>query len=182
MLIVYGLAGSSGLWLDSLMPLLIGRVLLGFSVAGIMTTVTTLIADYYTGAMRGQVLGFQSSFMALGGVVFLSVGGFLAEINWRMPFASYLIAILLAVCVALLLPEPDRSTAAVQSLISTPDEPVDLPLQWVFLTFGIALLTQIVFHLIPVQLPFYLNEIANVGASQSGLAIAFLVRQRSWVA
>lgn len=52
---------------------------MGLSVAGIMTTATTLIADYYTGSVRARFLGLQSASMALGGVVFLSVGGFLAD-------------------------------------------------------------------------------------------------------
>jgi MFS family permease len=43
--LVYGFAGCSGLVLNSLWTLLIGRALLGLSVAGVMTGVTTLIAD-----------------------------------------------------------------------------------------------------------------------------------------
>jgi MFS family permease len=35
-----------------------------------------------------------------------------------------------------------------------------------------ALITQAVFYMIPVQLPFYLQELASATASQSGLAIA----------
>jgi MFS family permease len=89
-LILYGLAGSSGLVLNSLNLILVGRVLLGISVAGIMTTATTLIADYYVGNARAQFLGLQASFMGLGGVIFLSLGGFLADLNWRFPFAIYL--------------------------------------------------------------------------------------------
>ena len=51
-LLVYGAAGSSGLWLDSLGLILVGRAFLGLSVGGIMTTATTLIADYYVGIAR----------------------------------------------------------------------------------------------------------------------------------
>ena len=50
--ILYAAAGSSGFFLNSLMLILIGRALLGFAVAGIMTSVTTLIADYFTGVAR----------------------------------------------------------------------------------------------------------------------------------
>lgn len=169
-LVVYGLAGSSGLWLNTVGFILVGRALLGFSVAGIMTTATALIADYYTGPTRGQFLGLQAAFMALGGVVFLTVGGFLADINWRMPFFIYLIALLLVPCVLLLLPEPNRTASGVQANVQ--DEPVSLPMNLVVLTYGVALLTQIVFYLIPVQLPFYLQGLVNANASQSGLAIA----------
>lgn len=166
-LIVYGLAGSSGLWLNAIGWLLVGRALLGLSVAGVMITATALIADYYTGPARGQFLGLQAAFMALGGVVFLTVGGFLADMSWRMPFLIYSTALLLVPCVLLLLPEPNPKDNP-----HPVDEPVNLPIGLVGLTYGIALLSQIVFYLIPVQLPFYLKSLVNASASASGLAIA----------
>jgi MFS family permease len=73
---LYGIAGASGFVLNDLNWLLVGRAFLGVSVAGIMTIATTLIADYYTGATRAQFLGLQASFMGLGGVLFLILGGF----------------------------------------------------------------------------------------------------------
>jgi MFS family permease len=57
---LYGLAGSSGFLLDQVGLILLGRMLLGFSVAGIMTTATTLIVDYYMGAARAKFLGLQA--------------------------------------------------------------------------------------------------------------------------
>ncbi|MEO0013265.1 MAG: Bacillibactin exporter, partial [Cyanobacteriota bacterium] len=84
--LLYGIAGSSGFILNSLGAILVGRALLGLSVAGIMTGVTTLIGDYYTGQTRANFMGLQAAFMGLGGVVFLSVGGFIADLNWRFPF------------------------------------------------------------------------------------------------
>ena len=169
-LLVYGLAGSSGLWINSLGLILLGRALLGLSVAGIMITATTLIADYYTGSTRTKFLGLQSAAMSLGGVVFLSLGGFLADITWRMPFLIYLVALLLLPLVLLLLPEPNRTSQSTTSQSSM--EPVDLPLKLVGLTYVIAFLTQIVFYMIPVQLPFHLRALTSATASQSGLAIA----------
>jgi MFS family permease len=171
-LILYGLAGSSGLWLDSLGTILVGRALLGLSVGGIMTTATTLIADYYVGIARGQFLGLQAAFMALGGVVFLTAGGFLADINWRLPFAIYLLALALVPCVLSLLPEPNRQPSSPSSAKSDEISPDRPPWGVIVLTYGIALLTQIVFYLIPVQLPFYLQTLVGANASQSGLAIA----------
>lgn len=170
-LALYGLAGSSGLWLNQLPAILLGRALLGLSVASVMVTATTLIADYYTGPARGQFLGLQAAFMALGGVVFLSVGGVLADLNWRSPFLIYFVALLLLPCALLFLPEPprDRSNAAHSQAAA---DPVQLPVSLVALTYGIALLTQIVFYMIPVQIPFYLGALVNATASQSGMAIA----------
>ena len=168
--LLYGLAGASGAVLNDLGMILVGRVLLGLSVAGIMTTATALIADYYIEAARAQFLGFQAAFMGLGGVVFLSLGGFLADINWRMPFLIYLLALLIFPLVVFVLPEPDR-TADTQRLGDA--APAVFPWRIAGLTYIVALLSQIVFYLIPVQLPFYLKQLFDANASQSGLAIAF---------
>jgi MFS family permease len=136
-----------------------------------MTTATTLIADYYIGANRAQFLGFQAAFMGLGGVIFLTVGGFVADISWRMPFLIYLVALVLLPFI-LLLPEPSRTGNSSTQLKDTPPEPSDLPWVLLVLTYGIAFVTQVVFYMIPVQLPFYLQQLSNANASQSGLAIA----------
>ncbi|MEP0910762.1 MFS transporter [Leptolyngbya sp. GB1-A1] len=166
---LYGLAGSSGYLLDSIGSILVGRVLLGLSVAGIMTTATTLIADYYLGATRAQFLGLQAAFMGLGGMVFLTLGGYLADVNWRLPFLIYLLAWFIFPLILLVLPEPNRNRSPNQTE-NLPAEAV--PWTVLIMTYGIALMTQIVFYMIPVQLPFYLQQIANANASQSGLAIA----------
>ncbi|MGJ5673734.1 MAG: MFS transporter [Nostochopsis sp.] len=67
--ILYGFAGGSGFWLNSLFSILCGRALLGLAVAGVMVSATTLIADYYVGAARATFMGLQAAFMALGGVL-----------------------------------------------------------------------------------------------------------------
>ncbi|ARV57357.1 MFS transporter [Nostocales cyanobacterium HT-58-2] len=169
--VLYGLAGSSGFVLNSLGVILLGRALLGLSVAGIMTTATTLIADYYVGATRAQFLGFQAAFMGLGGVIFLTAGGFLADIYWRMPFLIYLVALLLLPLI-LLLPEPSRTSNSSTQINDTPPQPSHFPWVLLIMTYGIAFVTQVVFYMIPVQLPFYLKQLSNANASQSGLAIA----------
>jgi MFS family permease len=167
-LVLYGLAGSSGFFLASLPAILVGRALLGVSVAGVMTTATTLIADYYSGTARAQVLGLQAGFMGLGGVLFLTVGGALADLNWRFPFLIYLVALVLALCAAILLPEPNR----VVDQASSTSEASALPLGLLVLTYGMGILLEIIFYLIPVQLPFYLQQLYQATATQSGLAIA----------
>ncbi len=170
-LILYGIAGSSGLILNSLNLILVGRALLGISVAGIMTTATTLIADYYIGAVRAQFLGLQAAFMGLGGVFFLSFGGIIADQNWRYPFAIYSFSLLLVPCAFSFLVEPERNQPVNPNQEIVTETP-QLPINLVIITYGIGILTQIVFYLIPVQLPFYLKQLFSAGASQSGLAIA----------
>lgn len=181
-LLLYGIAGSAGFWLENLPAILISRAFLGLSVASIMTTTITLAADYYKGPALAQFLGLQSGLMSLGGVVFLTLGGFLANLDWRYPFLIYLLALVLLPLAAISLPEPERSfntTRASPALAqetekTTAANPETVLLSLVAMTYGIALISQIIFYLIPTQLPFYLQQIANAGPFQSGLAIALM--------
>jgi MFS family permease len=170
--ILYGLAGSSGLWLNSLFAILAGRALLGLAVAGVMVSATTLIADYYQGEARIHFMGLQAAFMGFGGVAFLSVGGFIADLNWRLPFAIYLFAWLLIPTIAIALYEPARPIA---NRADSPQSLSQFPVKLLALIYASAMLQQIIFYLIPVQLPFYLAQLFGADATQTGLAIAFAV-------
>ncbi len=175
-LLLYGLAGGSGLVLNSLFDILIGRAFLGLAVAGIMVSATTLIADYYIGAARATFMGLQAAFMGLGGVLFLSVGGVLADLNWRFPFLIYLLAWLLLPMAIAALYEPPHEAISPPSIVSQSEQqrtPPALPIKLLVFVLGVALITQIIFYLIPVQLPFYLGNLVRANATQSGLAIAF---------
>jgi len=169
----YGLAGSSGFVLNSLGSILIGRALLGLAVGAIMTSATTLIADYYVGAARAYFMGLQAAFMGFGGVVFLSLGGWLAEFNWHAPFLIYLFALVILPFIVLFLYEPNRPIIRTTSQGTEQLDQSFLPIKLLVLIYGVAVLTQIIFYMIPVQLPFYLKSLTNASASQSGLAIAF---------
>lgn len=167
--LLYGIAGSSGFILNSLDAILVGRALLGLSVAGIMTGVTTLIADYYTGQTRANFMGLQAAFMGLGGVVFLSVGGFIADLNWRFPFLIYLSAWAILIAIALTIYEPERKILNQTS--SSAIKPT-MPIGVLAMIYGVAWFYMVAFYLIPVQLPFYLQNLSNASATASGLAIA----------
>ena len=167
--LLYGFAGGSGLVLNSLGTLLVGRAILGLSVAGIMTGVTTLIADYYTGQKRADFMGLQAAFMGLGGVAFLSVGGLVADLNWRFPFLIYLSAWAITGAIAITLYEPERIGDRTNSELADNSK---MPIGILTMIYGVALFYMLAFYLIPVQLPFYLRNLSNASASTSGLAIA----------
>ncbi len=169
--IIYGAAGSTGLYLDSLTDILLGRALLGLAVAGVMVSATTLIADYYTGNDRANFMGLQAGFMGLGGVLFLSLGGLLAEQNWRFPFGIYLFAWLFIPLILMFIVEPERNNAPVKQT-TTVDRTNSLPIVILAIIYGLTVISQVAFYLIPVQLPFLLETLFQAPPTQSGLAIA----------
>lgn len=168
--ILYGIAGSSGLVLTTLSGLLIGRAFLGLAVGAIMTTSIALIADYYLGPKRNQVMGIQAAFMGYGGVVFLTLGGFLADIGWRVPFSIYLLAFIILPLVIFCLTEPKVEVEQTSDLVE--DSDARLPIGIISFIYALTFLTMVVFYMIPVQLPFYLKTLGQAGGTQAGIAIA----------
>jgi MFS family permease len=171
--ILYGFAGSSGLFLESLNAILVGRAILGLAVAGVMVSATTLIADYYQGSARAAFMGLQAGFMGLGGVLFLTLGGALAQQNWHYPFSIYLFAWLIVPLIVLFISEPNRSQLS-DSSQSAESDLADraMPIGVMAIVYGLTALSQIAFYLIPVQLPFFLESLVQALPAQSGMAIA----------
>lgn len=166
-LALYAIAGTSGLYVDSLMGLLVGRCVLGLSVACIMTSATTLFADLYSGPEKARALGRQSAFMGAGGVAFLLIGGTLAEFGWRIPFGIYFSSLFVLILVWIFVSEPERAPPRAK------DAPkVAWPIGLVILIMGLVISTQAAFYFWPVQLPFFLAERFELGGSAAGLAIA----------
>ncbi|MDZ7600169.1 MAG: MFS transporter [Hoeflea sp.] len=168
---VYVLAGSAGLVLDDLLALQISRVVLGFAVAGVMTSVGALIGDLYEGPARDRMLGFQGAAMGFGGVIFLGLGGILAGIGWRGPFAIYLLPLVLIVLIPLAL--GGTRTAGAGGDSRAPAGP-SLPLGTLALVCTAAFIGMIGFYAVPVQLPFLLAERGNGSPVFSGAMMAGL--------
>lgn len=165
-LVLYAVAGSSGYWLDNIYLILVGRALLGISVGISMTIVTTLVADYYQGKARQKFAGIQIAIMSLGGIIFITLGGFLADINWKVPFLLYFFSILILPFTYLYLKEPSEHSdaKAVSSSIKSP--------KIIWFVFINVMLMWVIFFIIPVQIPFYLKSIGVEKNSLIGIAIA----------
>lgn len=163
--LLYVLAGCAGALLDDLRSILVTRALLGVAVAGLMTSVTTLIADYFQGPQRDVVFGRQGAFMSFGGVFFLVAGGLMVDLHWRAAFLVY------AAPLALLwwlsrLPEPVVHTPLLQGSAE------GLPWIKVALIFFAGMIGMMVFYVIPVQLPYHLVGITEASGSLIGFTLA----------
>lgn len=168
-LILYGFAGTSGFFMNDLYSILIGRAFLGMGVAGVMTATITLIADYFEGTERNAFMGVQGAFIALGGVVFITSGGLLAEISWRGPFLIYCSAFVIFPAALVYLYEPEFKTVK-KKYISARDP--QYPRTLMIVIFVTAFIGMMLFYIIPVQIPFYIKEQTGASNILIGVAIA----------
>ncbi len=165
-LLLYAVGGSSGYWLDNIYLILAGRALLGVCVGISMTIVITLVADYYEGKARQKFAGLQIAVMSLGGIIFITLGGVLADIHWRVPFLLYLFSLIIIPVSYRFLKEPSGSSARNRSYVPVKSPPI------IWLVFFNVMLMWILFFIIPVQIPFYLKTIGVETNTLIGVAIA----------
>ncbi|PLX11726.1 MAG: MFS transporter [Marinilabiliales bacterium] len=167
-LVIYFVGGTSGYYLDSLYLILVGRAVLGIAVAGIMTTVTTLIGDYYQGEERNAFMGMQGAFMGLGGVFFIFFSGILADINWQLPFTIYGFSVPVFVMALVFILEPRITSAGSQHAVSV----TEYDKKTVFALYVIVFLAIVCFYMVPVQLPFLLSTMEGVNNTITGMTIS----------
>ncbi|MCA6074498.1 MFS transporter [Fulvivirga sedimenti] len=165
-MVLYAVAGVSGFFLDDLYVLLATRALLGVAVGVSMTVVNTLVADYFEGPARQKFVGIQVAFMSLGGILFIGLGGVLADINWRYPFLLYLFSLVVLPLALKYLYEPERAPRPVPGEVRKKSPGI------IWLLFVNVMVMWILFFMIPVQVPFQMVEIGIDSNSMVGAAIA----------
>lgn len=168
-LVLYIAAGTSGLYVQTITQLLVGRALLGVAVALVMVATTALIGDLYQGPRRQKFNGLQGACMSFGGVLFLVAAGFLADTGWRSPFVIYFAAagVLLA---ALMLAANLRAATNAAGSSPQPEQTVSPGAIGRILILGFV--GMVLFYMIPTHLPFRLDEIGITERKYGGIAIA----------
>jgi ACDE family multidrug resistance protein len=111
-LLLYAAGGGAGVVIDSFLPLLLSRAVLGIGVAFVYTGITVLIYTLYEGQRMDRALGLRSSANSVGSVVWPLVGGALGTLSWQAPFAVYLIAFPLGLVAVATVPETGRGGGA----------------------------------------------------------------------
>jgi MFS family permease len=182
---LYAVSGMSGLYLPTLASLIIARIGLGMAIAGIMTSAQTLIADYFEGTEREQMMGLQGAFTAGGGVVLIAVAGVLTDsFGWRAPFWLYGASLLLLPFVVWMLPK--HSSAVLKNVDASTEQNTAVQsnrMQWQTLwksngwsVIAVICITTFIgmgiYYTIPTQLPFFLRGLDVAEASRVGFVIS----------
>jgi ACDE family multidrug resistance protein len=172
-LIAYGLAGGSGLFIDSFWVMLISRALLGIALAGVFTAINVLILDMYEGPERNRIMGWRGSAQSLGGVIWPVLGGALGAVSWHLPFAVYTIAIPTGVLAAVTIP------ASLVHVKMTSDDAPDHSVWRIFsknrelwLIYGLMFTGSVLLYVVVIFLPQLLETFGITSTFRIGLFIA----------
>mgnify|MGYP001479933146 CR=1 FL=1 len=160
-----GLAGSGAYFLNHISAILLTRALVGLCIAGTTTATNALIADYFTGQKRAKFMGYQSAFGGLSVIIFLPIGGFLADIAWEYAFLVYLSVLLVLIPALFAIHEPKVSKLKKDSpnrsrLSLTPN---------LGLIYGGIFILQFAFMTIPIYIAYYMGDLLGVGGFEVGL-------------
>ncbi len=164
-LLLFCFFGTAGLYLDSIYTLLASRFLLGVAIAIVMIVATTLVGDYFKAELRNKYMGLQSAFMSLGGIIFIIGGGWLSDLNWRLPFAIYFIGIVIFILVFKYLYDPKEE----HKLIEEEAHLLNHNLWYIYL---LAFILMLVFYILPTQMPFLIMNVFHANGSLTGAIIA----------
>ncbi|MFD1949781.1 MFS transporter [Sphingomonas arantia] len=125
-LLLYGLFGAAPFFLDDLNAIYASRLLLGVAEAAILTTLNTLIGDYWEDAGRRKWLtlqGLAGPFLASGVIL---ASGYLTGLRWNGIFLIYLIAFPIFFAAARYLYEP-ASDATARKMLGIGQGPARTP-------------------------------------------------------
>jgi len=169
-LFAYGLAGGSGLLINSYWTLLISRACLGIALAGIFAAINVLILNTYDGNERNRIMGWRGSAQSFGGVIWPVIGGALGGLSWHLPFAVYLLSIPIGILAIAAVPEPavhqeERSKAeSGMSVIGIfGQNPV------LFMIYGLMFSGSVLLYVIVIFLPQLLETFGITSTLRIGL-------------
>lgn len=145
--------------------LLILRSLLGVGVGMIAPLATSLIADFFTGEERAQMVGYSQSARTLIGILVGPVVGAIAAVSWRNVFWIYLLGALVLLVTIFFIPEPPRQEKT--SAAKTGNFP---PAVWIFALF--MMLHRLAFFVVPANLSVFVDQNGWGGTELSGWAIS----------
>lgn len=111
---IFFLSGVACLFARSMGWLIVISCILGIGAGMVIPFSTGLVVDYFTGDYRVRQLGYSSAINNLTLVVATAVTGYLANVNWHLPFLVYTLPGISLVLSFFLkrrrsVPEPDQS-------------------------------------------------------------------------
>ncbi|HZK11025.1 MAG TPA: MFS transporter [Atribacterota bacterium] len=171
----YGISGFLCSFINNFSLLLMLRFIQGMSVAYITVINLIMISDLFEGKLLIKVLGINTSFLQLGGVVWPAIGGLVSESDWHTVFYFFIIPIFTALIVKFNLPAykndkkgNNRSTKYFSKTISIIKDRKEIKS-----LFIITIISYLIFYGCYVTyFPVYINKVLKISAIFIGFSMS----------
>ena len=175
-LVLFLLSGILYFFCTQMWQLIVVSGLLGIGAGIIIPLSTGLISRFFTGEYRLKQFGLSSSISNITLVLATSLTGYLAEVNWHLPFLVYLIP-LVSIFLSFYL-KRDISTASDDRISETIDvDSVAIKTKWgidvkhLLQIMGFYGLITFLALIVTFNLPFIMKEY-NLSSGDSGIMIS----------
>ena len=158
--LVYGVAGAACAFVNNLYIIIGMRAILGVCMSTALVVTATLIADCLKGDERSMIMGLQKTFFSIATTTMYGLGGIVADINWHYCFLLYLLPTIMVPFGWKHLYEPRNNAdymAHKESEI-TDVKHVKQNNAAIASIYVIAFTFMIMQYMIPLQIPFLLDE------------------------
>ena len=156
-----------GFFFHGSLPLLfVWQIVLGVGIGILVPLGSSLIADYFKGDERNTLMGLQSAFISVGGVLLSLLSGMLAIIEWYYSYLALLLVIPgFVLLLGLPLDRPDHTAKNHGAKAHVTPK--------VVVFYGLsAFLFMLFYNVISTNLSLHLKENGITGSVSSGMATA----------
>jgi len=189
-LTLYTIGGIAGGWTRSFTAHLLMRALLGAGTGMISPIVTSLIADFYHGKERADMVGASFAVSHFGGVLTPPLAAYVGANDWRIAFLIYAIAPFILATAMLFIPPSPRSDMRKEGTIKAPISRSVIRLSiisFIVILFFFIIITDIPFliatkpQLADYVIAFGLS-VSTLGSAITGLAFSWLyTKMKKWI-
>jgi len=188
---LYTIGGIAAGWSHTFTGHLILRAVLGAGTGLIIPLVTSLIADFYQGKERADMIGYSFSISHMGGVITPPLAAWIGAHNWRTAFLIYTVAPLIFLFSMLFIPKSP------QTMNSETDPKRKEPIPSIVIWLSIASFFMVVmFFIIITDIPFLTQakptlapyvttfglSVSTFGSTISGLAFSRMyIKLKKWI-
>lgn len=169
-LFCYSIFGTAGAFMTQLPSLMLSRILLGISSAGIAAASIGLLSTMYEGNARTRILGYATSAMTTASIAIPLVGGWVGSFHWSFAFYLYGLGVPVALLAILMLKEGHYKAS---SMIASPKELLAVIRRPAVLRLylGVTLAAAIVYAVV-IYTPLYLKGAIGAGPALNGFVLA----------
>lgn len=165
----YALIGAIPFFLDHLDAIYVSRIALGVTEAAILTTLNTLIGDYWDDGGRRRWLALQGSVGPLLAAVMIFFAGLLTATRWNGVFLIYLVALPIFVAMLLCMYEPD-SDATARKMLGIDQAPARTPFPWAAIVQigAVTLFAAVLYYVFIVNGGMAFREVGVISSADLG--------------